>query len=81
MSRNISLIIDSCVPTLYLKYTAEALRIMKIPWQCIKFRRFRRMKDKAWQVFDCTPTHDNLRKVMDAQHSFESIESETKKKY
>ena len=64
-------IVDLSVPVRVQKCTSDGVPIKKAPWESSILRRSRKSKDKAWNVFDSSPTSINFRKALDAQYIFE----------
>ena len=56
-------------------------RLKKAPWESSILRRSRKSKDKAWNIFDSSPTSINFRKAIDAQYLFEQADRNAKSNY
>jgi hypothetical protein len=74
-------IVDFSVPVMVQKCTSDGVPIKKAPWESSKLRRSRKSKDKAWNIFDSSPTSINFRKVIDAQYLFEQAARNAKSNY
>jgi hypothetical protein len=74
-------IVDLSVPVRVQKCTSDGVPIKKAPWESSILRRSRKSKDKAWNVFDSSPTSINFRKALDAQYIFEQADRNAKSNY
>ena len=74
-------IVDFSVPVMVQKCTSDGVPIKKAPWESSKLRRSRKSKDKAWNIFDSSPTSINFRKAIDTQYLFEQAARNAKSNY
>jgi hypothetical protein len=67
-------IVDFSVPVMVQKCTSDGVPIKKALWESSKLRRSRKSKDKAWNIFDSSPTSINLKLLMRNTYSNKLLE-------
>ena len=69
------------VPTVKVKSTKNGMVLAKPPWDTTALKRKRREKDKAWAIFDSTPTSFNLNVALSKQSLYDKKQSQVMIKY
>ena len=72
---------EDIVPDEHIKFDKNGNILRKLPWDCSKLVRRRKEKDKAWKVFENTPTISNYHYALFKQDEFESAEFQAKAKH
>lgn len=74
-------IISDNVPTVKMETSQNGATYMRSPWECTTLARKRRIKNMAWQVFEESPTNDNLMYALEKNNELENAITKEMMKY